>query len=499
MATEQVMKNFSPEQEETFRSYLFTNPHGNISLVFPQSLVAGEELSPLMSAISRTHRSTQDRVLQFVDREKTEQAHAMLPLLQPLMNIFRLPDGRLNVSRKASFFNREFAILHGHGSIKEGTNVFGHVEHISDKAGKKITGHPVNHPQVKSTRYISYGKTLDLSLTDEDLLSLPNAPEVIEHVSWLNQRYLVVSDELRDQVFAHADTKEIVTYLSRPENVEAVVQKWVVGRKLVDHEFDPSEKDIEKQRESIRQGLQDEGVLRDLGKFVLDYSRGYLSAATKTSLVFSSDARTLEEITTELLSSLSIEEQRIGRELFHETKKIAPVLLGEKGHIGVDLWKVHNEQELRAYMEERFGNIPVKSHGKKMVNLLHPGNMEMYSDRFNAALVAFEYSDASLVDIMAHLSDTDVKDILTRAHEHRSDHDVLHPAIAHGGLLFELTSGYQAYRDMFRHRRGSRTTQLLTTRLGFETPEILKVFGITCSKVISSLSGISIILFSILQ
>jgi len=40
------MKNFSQENEETIRSFLFTNPHGEVSFLYPQELIAGGELSP---------------------------------------------------------------------------------------------------------------------------------------------------------------------------------------------------------------------------------------------------------------------------------------------------------------------------------------------------------------------------------------------------------------------------------------------------------------------
>src|SRR3989338_2183408 len=135
----QVMKNFSLEEEELLRSFIFTNPHGNISLVYPQPLIAGEELSPLMSAYSRTHLPFQTRVLQFIDSQKTEQTRKLIPYIQPLMDLFRSADGTLIISRKTRDFNEEYVLLHGHASIKEETSLFGHVENISDIAVKKIT------------------------------------------------------------------------------------------------------------------------------------------------------------------------------------------------------------------------------------------------------------------------------------------------------------------------------------------------------------------------
>lgn len=475
----QVMRNFTYEAEESLCAFLFTNPHGKVSFVYPQELVAGEELSPLMSAISRTHVSTQDRVLQFLDREKTEQTRRMLGHVRELVDIFRHPDGTLKISRKTGDFTKEWVLAHGHGSVKEGTFLFGHVEDLSDITGKKITGHPLAHPQVKSTRYIPYAKVLPLALEDPDLLALPEAEKYLEHVDVLNQTYVDITDRLRDRVFTHPDTAKVVAFLKTPTQVAAEVERKVRRARMLNELFVDSPEERTRFGEEILASLDDEIVQRDIRRFVLDYSRVYLPAVTKTSVVYALDARTLEEVITDLLSGQRLEDQQLGQALWDEAKKLAPVLLGEKSHVRIDAWKVKNETELRAYIQERLGSFLGVNRGKGAVNLLSPKNMEMYTDRFNAALVVFPYVDSALQDIMAVLTDQDVKEILVKAHEYRQEYDVLHPAISHGGLMVELVMGYHAYRDMFRHRRGSRSVQLLTTRLGFETPDIFSVFGLT--------------------
>lgn len=479
MEKESVMKNFSYEDEELIRSFIFTNPHGEDSLIYPQSLVAGEELSPLMSAVSRTHLPMQTRTLQFLDREKTEQTKAMLPYIKPMMDTFRLRDGTLVISRKTGNFSKEWVLAHGHGSIKEGTALFGHSENISDITGKRITGHPQNHPQAKSTRYISYGKVLDLILQDQDLNALPNSDETLDYTRFMNRRYTEVTQNLADRVYSHTDTRAVVDFLQRPGNVAAEINKKVEREQMFDENYLPSSEDIEKFKGEVLSSIEDAAVRKDVGKFVLDYSRVYLLGGTKTSLVYSTDARTLEEIITDLISSPRKEDQQRGHSIWTEAKKLAPILLGEKSHVKVDMWKVKNESELRAYMEERFGNIPSKINGDKMVNMITPRDMDMYSDRFNAACVVFPYTNASLTDIFAKLENNDIKEILEKSHKYRGEHEVIHPAISHGGLMFELTMAFHGYRDMFRHRKGSRSTQLLTTVHGFEIPEIFETFGLS--------------------
>lgn len=472
------MKNFSFEEQEMLRAFIFTNPHGETSLVYPQPLIAGEELSPLMSAYSRTHVPMQDRVLQFLDQQKADQVKSYLPLLQKEFGIFRNADGSLKISKRTTNFNKEWVLKHGHDSIKEETQLFGHVENISDITGKKITGHPLNHPQVKSTRYISFGSVTSGALADVDLLGLEGSDRFIEQIDNLNKGYMRAKVQLAEKVWADASSQDVAMYLRDPLQVKEAVWRKVLAARNKDAAFSLTPEVEEKFREEYLHAVSPENLRKNIDKFVLDYVRVYLPAATKTSLGFSADARTLENILTGMISSPRKEDQQRGYELWGEAKKIAPVLLGEKSHIGVSDWKVYEENVLRPLFEDMFKDVPVKNNGTPAVNLIHPQKVDMFSDRFEAALLVFPFVDASLSDIYDHLSSKDlVKFVIDKVHEGRGEYDILHPALGHGGLMPEFVMGYHGYRDMFRHRNGNRSVQLLTTRLGFEVPEIFKTFG----------------------
>ncbi len=469
-----VMKHFSESEEELIAHYLFTNPSGDTGFMYPQELVAGEELSPLMSAYSRTHVPFTRRVLQFLDTEKAGETRAMLPHMRAIMDIFRESDGTLRISRKTGSFNREWVLAHGHASIKEMTPLFGWVENVSDITGKRITGHPLCKPQVKSTRYLSYRSALDLALADEDLAALPHGEDAVAYIRYMNDRYLAVTEQLGDAVFGTSETKAVVAYLQSEAQVALAVQKALERKMRIDPEFVADDAFLREQREAHLKGLQDPEVRKDIGKFVLDSSRSYLTAANRTSLGFAADARVLEEIITDMISSPRLEDQKRGYALWNEAKKIAPVLLGEKSHIAVDPWRQHTEELLRDVVKERWS----LGNRYKLAHLIDPKSFDVDSDRFQATLALFPYSDKSLGAIYAALIDEpNVREVLQKAHEGRGAHDVVHPAISHGGLMFELAMPYHAYRDMFRHRRGSRSVQLLSTRLGFETPDILTYFG----------------------
>ncbi|MFH1802727.1 MAG: hypothetical protein ABH864_04765 [archaeon] len=474
MSKGRVMKNFDAGEEELLRGFLFTNPGGDDGFVYPQELVVTEELAPLMSAYSRSHVPFQERVLTYLDRHKDEQTRAMLPLIPQLMDITRNPDGTLRLTAKTAIFNRQWPQRHGHDSIKEEVPLVGHSERISDITGKRITGHPLNHPQVKSTRYLHFGRGDNVE--DEDLRALDQGGRFLEYQDWMNQRYVDMTGRLRDVVFDHSDTARVVEFLRRPENVEAEVEAQMDEMKAVRDGYEPSEGDRDRARERVLKGLEDEGVRKAVGNFVLDSSRIYLTAATKTSLGFVADARTLESILTGMISSQRSEDVRRGRALWEQAQKVAPVLLGEKSHVRVDAWRQKNETELREFLQERFAGVePLE--GKPRVRVWDPTTFKMYDDRFNAAMVAFPYLDLSVGQIADEISAGDAVEILERAHKNRGQYDLVHPAIAHGGLMSEFVMGYHGYRDLFRHRRGSRSVQLLTTRLGFEVPKIFETFG----------------------
>lgn len=473
-------KNFSETEKETILTFLFTKPHADYGFMYPQELISGEEISPLMSAVSRTHMGLQDRVLKFLDENKVEQTRAMLPLMVPLIEIFRNPDGSLKVAPKAAYFNKEWVLAHGHNSIKEGADLLGYSENHSDITGKHITGHPLSRPQVKSTRYLSYGKVLDMSLADEDLNSLKCADEALTTLEYLKNKYLDFTERLTEHVYHHPDTTKIIDFLRRDDITDSEVWKSVERKRSTNPEFKPDEKFLNEEREKYINSLSDpKEIKKQLEKFVIDYSRMYLTASTRTSLVFSTDVRTFESIITSMVSSPRLEDKKRGHELWEESRKIMPILLGSNSHIGVDTWKSKNEYELRSYIEDklaRINDLPNRDERKPTAKILLPQDIEMYTDRFNAALVVFQYSDAALENIISELTYAEVKQILELAHKYRGEHDIIHPAIAHGGLIVELLMGYGGYRDLFRHRKGARTTQLLTTRHGFEVPEIFNVF-----------------------
>lgn len=467
-----IMKNFSLEEQELIRSSLFTNPNGHESFVYPQPLVAAEELSPLMSAYSRDPEGFQNRVIRFLDTVKPEQTRSYLPLMTQVMNLFREEDGTLVVSRRTRDFNQKWVLAHGHNSIKEETQLFGHVDHISDITGKKITGDPRNHPQVQSTRYMQFDDMITLTEHDLDLNALKNKDRAIEHMNYLNTRYVEMRDTLVSRCYDDELNQRYIAYLRTPEQKEINLQGRIASRKKENLEVTPQW--IDKQKELIEYSVSEEGVKAALEKFTLDVARVYLPAVTKTSMGFSVDARALESIISDMITGPRIEDTTRGQAIWDEAKKIAPVLLGEKSHISVRDWKLYNEKVLREYAQ----SLDIEDdHHRNGVRLVGQ-HVNIFSDRYNAAQALFPHTEHSLIDIYAALDEKSVKDVIELSHVARSQWDVINDDMSHDGWAFEFVMAFHGYRDMYRHRRGSRSVQLLSTRLGFEVPEMISYFGL---------------------
>ena len=471
------LQHFSDEETALLAHYIFTNPLGETSMMHYNELVRAEELSPIASAVSRTHVSTVERTLDFIDKEKMAVARDLIPHIRAIVQLTRSPDGSLVVSKRAADFNQKWVIGHGHSSIKEETQLFGFMEHISDCALDALLGHPLSRPQVKSTRYISYGEVLDRSLSDPDILRLPNPEKFLEYIRFMNRRYLEVMHVLADAVHAHPDTRAYYAWMRSEPQAREHLRIWTEQERKKGQETDLDQAHAERHR--YLNGLSLEKQREDAEKFVLDYSRMYLLAVTKTSTVFSVDARTLEEVITRMISHPRIEEQQRGRELREEAMKLAPVLMGEKSHIREDSWYRELMTTIGQSLVERFGR-PIQEHAQKpSVRLYDPHRFQPGSDLMSAALIVFHHTNLPLDVIMECITASEAHDIIDAAHSTRGDVNELHPAMAHSGLFVEFMIGVHAYRDLFRHRNGHKTPQPLTTRHGFEVPEIYDTFGLT--------------------
>jgi len=447
-----VTKQFTQKEENLLRRYIFTNPYGDISFIYPDHpLLAGEELSSLLAAYSRTHIPMQDRTLMFLAEKKYHESKEALEFIRHHMGVFRNLDGSLKVSKKARNFTNRWILKHGHNSIKEITSLFGMMENYSGIVLDYLRGHPLAKPQVKSTRYLDFATELNLSLEDEDLAVLPGTlrDECINHIKYMNSQYLKFTEFLCEKIRNHFWTKEAIDYeLNQGKNDDFDKEEWIEN--------------------SIKQ-------------FVLDRSRMYLLPIVRNSQGFHIDGRTIEDVINSMISSSSQEAVVAGNKLWDEAKKIAPVLLGERSHIKPNEWEKYKHSDFRDFVESSYAkDIFTTSENNGNIHIITPKEIAKYGlDTLNAAQAIFPHLDSSFLECVDLISDeSKAKEIIDKIHEHRTKFDGLDQNMAHLYPLTEILMPIHAYRDIYRHRKGSRSMQLYSTRNGFEVPKIFKEFNL---------------------
>jgi thymidylate synthase ThyX len=396
-------------------------------------------------------------------------------MIPKMLKHTRKPDGTLKVPMSTARFNRKWGVIMQHNSIKEQAQFFGHSENISDLTLHASFGaHPLCSPLAKSSRYVFFEK--DFPAADEDILSLPNQSKNREYVEFMNRSYVETVEKLTEFILGHRFTRELLDYLGQTNIVEKETDKWVMQETRIREGKAPSADEIASQRAEILKGLTGEELKIAVRTFVLDYARVYLIAAVKTSLGYSVNGRTLGDLITTLISNPRKEDQERGNSVWREAKKIAPVILGSEGTLGVDEWQLKAHTELRDWMEKRFPMLMEPKKPKGPIKLIT--SLNIHTDRFNAAAAVFPYVNASLEEIYESLTKEDITEALGQVHAHRRRGQGLSPSICHSGLLVESTLPWHAFRDILRHRRGARSRQLLSTRLGYSTPELFVIAGL---------------------
>jgi len=259
-----------------------------------------------------------------------------------------------------------------------------------------------------------------------------------------------------------------LSYLGSDKALKSEMKKWQ-NEFLFLHQRQPSQQEIEKKRAELSKQLKSEEALyNSTKKFVLDYARMFLLSSVKTSLGFTANARTLQEIISAYLYSPLVEEQDIGGQLLAEAKKLAPVLFSDEALVlSEDVGKERMEmlKWTSKHFEKFFDTSDVRS-----VRIITPSHIKMDSDRFNAATAIYPYVLCPFEELYKGLTLEEIKEILKKIHSFSSGN--LHHNLSYSGLIVEICLPWHAYRDIFRHRRGFHSRQMLTTRLGYEIPEI---------------------------
>ena len=445
---------FSKEQEEAILSLYVSKPFGDVFFVY--DTIPPEQFATLAASYSRTHEPFQKRLLLSI-----ESGDLPLPKMENIPQDIRGIDvdelkkiynnftenWRIPPEKNKKFIQK-WAQSYGHNSIKELANVRFVCENIPDLTGKLITGHPLAHPQVKSSRYIDWETVLEKSESNPDLMSLPHVDHIIKSLRFISKTYLEITDKLDQFARNHPLNREYLAYSTQ---------------------------------NNLRKSAEEIGRSYDVNarKSMLDYSRYLLTPSMLTSLGSSMEVRALEEVITNLLSSPLKEDQRVGTELLEQSQKVVPVLMGEKTHAGVSNYQI----ELRKFFDENLKELfdfENNNHFEVTERTNFVENAQSFNDTFVAAALSWQYGNGSFnqyyLDLLKDKKKTEK--IIHGAFKDRGVYDPVPKPLLLDTPLFETLIDYGADRDNHRHRRGAWLRQTLTTKHGFETPQIIHDAGL---------------------
>lgn len=484
---------FSEEQERIILSGYFTNPFGNIAFVIPGADFGPEEQAALAAKFSRSDKPYQSKFMDFV----VKNFNSLNPEHQTLFldNIKRMSLGEnIGVSfvgralrADTTRFHTQWALgftpeekdtaIRGFGddSIKDGASVLYHIQNVTDHDGKYITQNPKNKPQVVSTRYIDRSGVLAAITQNPDIHTSRYAEDIIAIITKLSDAYLKFSDECAKYIEQHPMNIAFREYWTGNESVVKELELWKRTGLQKDSNRIFTKEELDKKFDQIKNKREKDypGYAR---KTIFDFTRYFLVPSIHTSMACASDARTLEEDITTLLSSPLQTATSLGEELLLQGRIVLPTLLGEKTRAKKSEYIIGLRKELTDIIKS-FEFEQVRQYEiTPRVNYVDR-SVQQFTDLQLASSAVYPYSYGSFEQLVEHFkkNPSDVKKVVDVMLRLRGTHDPDTPELLHGGLLRETLIDYGADRDLQRHRRGFKSRQLLNTFTGYEVPDLFEV------------------------
>lgn len=480
---------FTDSEERLLLSLFVTTPYADVFGVY-ETLLAPEQFATLGAAYSRTHEAFQSRLVRALadgDLLEPELLRSILRLHEEHYSIqeelkqvklsdvvrahIQAPDFIETLShfkgvpKKAGAFIQKWAQEYGHNSIKEMGMLRFCAENIPDYTGKHITGHPLAHPQVKSSRYIDWAGLHDLMEHNLDIQNSRFSAEMGECLKKLSTTYDSLSDRLAKFVEGAPVNLSWLSEQQREENLLAA---------LAAKRLEPLPELLEKERAARVEALR-----RDARRSIFDTTRYLLTPAMPTSVACAVDARSAEDILTSLLSSPLLEDQKLGEELWRELRKVQPVLLGDKCHAGKNEYLI--EQRVKGEeLSRKLFSFELERQYERTARTNFLPEVESFSEAQLAASLVYPYGHGSFMQYYSELkrSPEKTREIISTMLAGRGKYDPFPAELAQGGEMREFLMDYGGYRDVFRHRRGARSRQLISTWHGFEVPALIDVASV---------------------
>ena len=439
---------FTEEQEKAILSLYVT--HIGEDIFFVKDTLPPEQWATLGAAYSRTHEPFQERLLKAIEQEDIDVSviDGLLKNKQTLSN--------KKLAENAANFIKKWAQEYGHNSIKELGMVRFCAENIPDLTVTRIAMNPLTHMQVKSSRYMDWKNILSKIESNLDIKSSKYGEEIFNSIKGISEGYNEVT-ELSANHILNSRLNENFASSTFP-----IKLPFSIGWSAMHlYQFSGETEKMLKKFQNFSRTT------------VFDSTRYLLTPAMPTSMAVSIDTRALEDVITDLLSSPMLEDQRVGEELLAKGKHVEPILLGEKCHAKKSNYVVETRKELEGLAKNIFS--PEGKNNYRVCCI--PKNVNMFSDLQIASSIIFNHSNHSFIHIYNELrkNPKQADEIIKTVFKHREKHDPVKKEMNHGGLMMELLMDYGGYRDVHRHRRGTKSLQKLTMEHGFETPELIEV------------------------
>lgn len=349
-----------------------------------------------------------------------EKYAANLPDYPPLYNLF---------DNRAREFLGEFAVKHGHNSIKEGAFVSYVVEGVTIVTAKALENDPLFHGQELSTRYKSFAKQkvpLPPALAESII-----ADELQKYFEWSLQNYLhesKIMNEYQQKTF------------SKPDDISPQGWKQV------------------------------------LNAATFDNARYLLNAGITTQLGIVEDARTLERKLRNMLVFPFGETRDVAREIIEKARTELPTLIT---HVEPNRYLKETEFVLTILQDLILGR------GTRTVPASRVQLMHCTEDLENKLVANVLYGEGrhdhswqNVYDKVKTLTTEKKRQVLEQVFDRLGKHDEPVRSLRGARIAFELYPDYGAWRDIHRHRRCNQTFPMPTCDFGYDTPWLVKEAGL---------------------
>lgn len=328
--------------------------------------------------------------------------------------------------KKADHFLGEWAVKHGHNSIKEGAFISYIAEGVSIITAKELEDDPLFHGQELSTRYKSFAKqTIPIPPT---LAASTLKKELEDYFKESLENYLMVTKIMNDY--------QEKTF-PKPENITPA------------------------------------GWKQTLRAETFDNARYYLNAGITTSLGIVEDARTLERKLRNMLVSPFPETREVALEIIEKAKSELPTLIT---YTIPNEYKKETERLLEKDRLKIMEPFPQDKIPQKRVRLLHATpDLEnqilayLLYDRGN-----HPYGWEQISHVVKMLPIEQKKNMLHEKFEKMGKHDEPLRSLRYARIAFELYPDFGAWRDIQRQRRCNQTFPFPTCDYGYDVPWLVK-------------------------